>query len=406
MTHDDDTFELQTKDEVNRETTPSSLTNERAVDVDPKQPQRTPGIGDYIRVFSYATKWDFCIYAVASFASIGAGITLPLMNIIMGQLVGQFTDQFRESSTVSRDAFERILNQQALYIMGLFIARWGLNSINKFCFRMIGIRLSSAVRLHYLRSLFAQSIHAIDSMPAGAPATAITTTSNTLQVGISERLGTFLEFNGTIWSALIVAFVWSWDITLVTSSLILYLIVVLSVCLPLELKSQTEISQANAQGTAVASEALQGIRLVMACGAQSRILSRYEKWVKKAMKAGQKTAPVLGMQFGLIVSICSYITQVERAKHGLVLWHLRGFRASLLVWGQEICFWCDRQSRSHFHRSHVGYDDSHGHRTYSHTPPGRQQSYGSCMRVLRCHRCSLANFRLSEARHYLLRHCL
>ncbi|KAL5592322.1 hypothetical protein FOBRF1_013348 [Fusarium oxysporum] len=264
------------------------------------RPQRTPKVADYLRVFSYATKWDFFIYALASVASIGAGITMPMMNIILGQLVDQFTDYFKDMSNISSDDFQAILDKQALYIMALFLARWGLNTINKYCFRMIGIRLSSAIRLHYLQSLFLQSIHVIDSMPAGAPATAITTTSNTLQVGISERLGTFLEFNGTIWAAIIVAFVWSWDITLVTSSLILYMVVVLSISMPILVKGQTATGSADAQGTAIASESLQGIRLVTACGAQSRVIARYRKWVERAMKEGQKMAPFMGLHLGLI----------------------------------------------------------------------------------------------------------
>ncbi|KAG5799719.1 hypothetical protein H9Q69_001230 [Fusarium xylarioides] len=267
---------------------------------DTQRPQRTPKVADYIRVFSYATKWDFFIYALASFASIGAGITMPLMNIIFGQLVNQFTDYFRNTSSFPTDKFQSILNQQALYIMALFLGRWGLNTINKYCFRMIGIRLSSAIRLHYLQSLFSQSIHVIDSMPAGAPATAITATSNTLEVGISERLGTFLEFNGTFWAAIIVAFVWSWDITLVTASLILYMMVILSISMPILVKGQTATGQADAQGTAIASEALQGIRLVTACGAQSRVMARYRVWVEKAIEEGQKMAPFMGLHLGMI----------------------------------------------------------------------------------------------------------
>lgn len=266
-----------------------------------KRPERTPTFADYLRVFSYATKWDFCIYAVASLVSIGAGITLPLMNVIFGQLVDQFTDYFRDGDNITRDDFQKILNQQALYIMALFLARWGLNAIDKFCFRMIGIRLSSAVRLHYLQSIFAQSIHVIDSMPPGAPATAITTTSNTLQIGISERLGTFLQFLSTIVAAVIIAFTWSWDLTLVTSSLILYSIVVLSVVLPFIVKAQTATVKADAEGTAIASEALEGIRLVMACGAQGRITSRYGEWVHEAMQRAQKMAPFIGAQLGLLV---------------------------------------------------------------------------------------------------------
>ncbi|OLN87836.1 Multidrug resistance protein 1-like protein 1, partial [Colletotrichum chlorophyti] len=279
------------------QTTTSSTNKEKPAI---KVSERTPKFSDYLRVFTYATKWDFVVYVVASVASIGAGVALPLMNIIFGQLVGQFTSYFSENTTITRAQFERILNRQALYIMALFLGRWALNSINKFCFRMIGIRLSSAVRLHYLRSLFAQSIHVIDSMPPGAPATAITATSATLQIGISERLGTFLQFNGTIVAALVISFIWSWDLTLVTSSLILYIMVILTVLLPLILKGQTETDEADGHGTAIASEALGGIRLVMACGAQSHVIARYEGWVHEAMKRAQKTAPLVAVQFGLI----------------------------------------------------------------------------------------------------------
>ncbi|KAH0161790.1 ABC transporter, partial [Aureobasidium melanogenum] len=278
----------------------AATVDEREAQTDVKQTNRTPKVSDYLRVFSYATKWDFCIYTLASLASIGAGITLPLMNVVFGQLTGQFSDYYKESSTLTRNDFDRILNRQALYIMGLFIGRWGLNAINKYCFRMIGIRLSSAIRLHYMQSLFAQSIHVIDSMPAGAPATAITATTNTLQLGISERLGTLLQYVATIVAAIIIAFVWSWDLALVTSSLILYIVVVAAVLMPLILKDQTTTLKAEEEGTAVASEALGQIRLVLACGGQDHALSRYETWVQEALKRAQKAAPFLGIQLGLV----------------------------------------------------------------------------------------------------------
>lgn len=266
-----------------------------------RKQERVPKFTDYLRVFSYATRWDVCVYAVAAAASIGSGITMPLMNVIFGQLVGQFSSvSMAVSSSGAENDFRRILNKQALYIMALFFARWGLSSINKFCFRMIGIRLSSAVRLHYLTSLFGQSIQVIDSMPLGAPATAITATSNTLQIGISDRLGTMLESLSMIFAAVIVAFVWSWRITLVTSSLLLYIIAVLAVFMPLILKGVNAMAKADAEATAIASEAIEGIRLVAACGAQRLISTRYGDRVQEAMRRAQTTAPFIGAQLGLV----------------------------------------------------------------------------------------------------------
>lgn len=95
------------------------------------RPEREAALKDYLRVFSYATKWDFVMMVAGGIASIGAGITLPLMNIIFGKLVGQFNDYFTADTTQDQASFQKLLNRQALYIFALFLARFGLNYVNK-----------------------------------------------------------------------------------------------------------------------------------------------------------------------------------------------------------------------------------------------------------------------------------
>ncbi|WYZ43676.1 hypothetical protein EsH8_VII_000112 [Colletotrichum jinshuiense] len=265
-----------------------------------RRPEREPGLKDYIRVFSYATKWDIVIYIFASLASIGAGTTLPLMNIVFGSLAGQFTNYFMDPPRMTQPEFEVLLDQLALYILGLFVGRFVLNCINKFCFRMIGVRLSSAIRLHYIQSIFGQSVHVLDSMPSGAAASTITSTANTLQIGISEKLGTFMEFNGTIWCAIVVAFVWSWKLTLVTSSIIVFILLVVSTFLPFIIRLQNDQAKAEARANSVASESFSSIRMLTACGAQQSMIARYSKWVDDARAKGQRMAPLLALQFGLV----------------------------------------------------------------------------------------------------------
>ena len=103
--------------------------------------------------------------------------------------------------------------------------------------------MSAGIRLDYLRSLFGQSIHVLDSMPPGAAAGTITSTANTLQLGISEKLGTFLEFLSTIVTAIIVAFTFSWALTLVTGSVILFIALTLSILLPFIIKGQSRLTR-------------------------------------------------------------------------------------------------------------------------------------------------------------------
>lgn len=107
----------------------------------------------------------------------------------------------------------------------------------------MGIRLSSAIRLHYLQSLFGQTIHVLDSMPSGAAASTITATANVLQLGISEKLGVFIEFVATIIASVVVAFTYNWELTLVTSSVILFIFCVLGVLLPFILKGHGRMTK-------------------------------------------------------------------------------------------------------------------------------------------------------------------
>ncbi|KAM3509798.1 hypothetical protein MY11210_006165 [Beauveria gryllotalpidicola] len=251
------------------------------------------------RVFKYATNWDFVAYALGSLASIGAGITLPLLNVVFGRFTSQFTD-FAGSGTLSPERFSSTLQKLSLYMLGLFLGRLFLNYINKFAFRMIGIRISSAIRLHFLQALFAQSIHVFDSMPPGFATGTITTTSNTLQLGISEKLGTFIEFNATMVAAVVVAFIYSWRLTLVTMSALVFIILTIGVLLPLIVKGQGRATKLDAKSNAIASEALSSIRMIMACGAEMRIANKYAAVIEESRKNAQRTSPLISLQFGLV----------------------------------------------------------------------------------------------------------
>ncbi|GJN68722.1 ABC transporter bea3 [Purpureocillium lilacinum] len=249
------------------------------------RPERTASFNDYLRVFRYANKWDFVAYAAGSLASIGAGITLPLMNVVFGRFVSDFTGFDSTGSNSSlQDQFRSNLSRLSLYMFGLFLGRLVLNYINKLCFRMIGIRLSSAIRLHYLQRLFAQSIHVLDSMPPGYATSTITTTSNTLQLGISEKLGVFIEFMSTIIAAIVIAFTYSWSLTLVTSSSILFILITVSTLLPLIVKTHGRMTKSEGKASAVASETMDSIRMIVACGAESRIARKYATFVEETKK--------------------------------------------------------------------------------------------------------------------------
>lgn len=160
--------------------------------------------------------------------------------------------------------------------------------------------MSAAIRLDYLRCLFGQAIHVLDSMPPGSAAGTITTTANILQLGISEKLGTLIEYTATIITAIVIAFTYSWSQALVTSSVLLFITLVLGIVLPFTLKGNSRLSKAETKSSSIASETFSSIRMVTACGAEERMAQRFSVWVAAAKRHGQKTAPFLAVQFSAI----------------------------------------------------------------------------------------------------------
>ncbi|KAH7191273.1 putative ABC-type multidrug transport system [Fusarium oxysporum] len=261
--------------------------------------EREAKFQDYLRVFKYATKWDFVAYAAGTAASIGAGVTLPLLNIVFGQFASRFSD-YAGTGTLPESEFKSTLNELSLYLLGLFLGRLVLSYINKFAFRMIGIRISSAIRQDFLTALFSQSVHVLDSMPPGYATTVITSASNTLQLGISEKLGVFVEFTATMISSIIIAFIFSWQLSLVTFTAVVFILLSVRVLLPLITKGQTRQGEAESKAASVASEALSSIRMVVAYGAESRIGNKYGQFVEEAKKHVRFVSPFIGIQFGLV----------------------------------------------------------------------------------------------------------
>jgi len=47
--------------------------------------------------------------------------------------------------------------------------------------------------------------------------------------------------------------------------------------------------------------------MITACGAEERIAKKYALWVEEAKKHSQFTSPLIGTQFGLIVSLTGHL---------------------------------------------------------------------------------------------------
>ena len=147
------------------------------------------------------------------------------------------------------------------------------------------------------KALFSLSISVLDTLPSGQASNTLTNTANVLQVGISEKLGIFIQFTSLMVAAIIIAFTYSWSLTLVTCSVLLFIGIVYGITIPVVVKRQKEVEHADERASSIAGEVLGSIRMIVACGAEGRIARKYLGWIEESKKRGLRLSPLIGVQF-------------------------------------------------------------------------------------------------------------
>lgn len=161
---------------------------------------------------------------------------------------------------------------------------------------MISVRLSAAIRLAYLKALFKQPISVLDCLPPGQTAAIITVTANMLQIGISEKLSMLLQSISLVITALSISFYYSWLLTLVTSSGLIFIIISYSYTIPRLVRMMKEVEHADRMSSSIASEVFSSIRMIAACEAESKMAKRYSSWVQESRRRGLLMSPLVALQ--------------------------------------------------------------------------------------------------------------
>ncbi|KAJ8123291.1 hypothetical protein ONZ43_g725 [Nemania bipapillata] len=253
-------------------------------------------LGDFWRIFTYSTWNDRFFLLLSIVAAIGAGAAFPIMTIIYGQLIGRIASVRGSTVQQAQDEYRGLINRYVLYLVYLFIGRFILGYIATLGFRMMSLRISSALRLAYVKALLELPVSLLDTQPPGQIAAIITATANTLQIGISEKLAIVIQTLSMLTTAIIVAYTHSWKLALVTSSGLLLITICYSITIPFLVGNMKQVEDANINASAVASEAFSSIRMVAACGAESKMVERYRKWVDKANRTGLRLSGVIAVQ--------------------------------------------------------------------------------------------------------------
>jgi ATP-binding cassette, subfamily B (MDR/TAP), member 1 len=265
----------------------------------------------FLTLYRYASRNDLLIMAVAAVCSIASGAALPLMTIIFGNLQGTFQGYF--NGQLSYDGFMAEMTHLVLYFVYLAIGEFVTTYVATVGFIYTGEHISAKIREHYLASCMKQNIGFFDKLGAGEVTTRITSDTNLIQDGISEKISLTLAAVATFFAAFIIGFVSYWKLTLILSSTVFALMFVMGGGSRFIVKYSKKSVDAYAEGGSVAEEVISSIRNAVAFGTQGRLAKQYDTHLVLAEGYGFRTKGAISVMVACMMLIL-YLN------YGLAFW--------------------------------------------------------------------------------------
>ncbi|KAF2676906.1 P-loop containing nucleoside triphosphate hydrolase protein [Lentithecium fluviatile CBS 122367] len=268
---------------------------ESSHDDETKPKEAKGGMGSYLRIFKYADRMSWILNIIAFVAAIASGTLLPLMNLLFGKFVTTFT-RFA-TGDFSPAQYRSEVNKYTLYFVYLFVARFTLFYIHSVLISISAIRTTKALRVDFIKHTLRQNIAFFDSAEGGGVTTHITTNSNNVNSGISEKLTLTIQGVSTAVTAFIVAFSVQWKLTLITICIVPAIIIVIGICVGIDTKNESQMLEIYGKAGQLAEEVFSTMRTVHSFWLNGLLSRKYDAMLGDAMKVGMKKSPNYAVLF-------------------------------------------------------------------------------------------------------------
>jgi len=222
------------------------------------------------------------------------GCVFPSLSIVLSNMLEVF-------ALPDAPNFRSRANLLSLMFLILAIAAMILNSIQLSIFSFVGENLSRKVRVEVFNKYLKMPIGWFD-LPENAPGALCSKLSKdaTLVNSLtSSVVGIFTQAIGSFVSGMIIAFIASWQLTLISLAL--------SPLMVMAGKMQSKFNQGFSEATddaykdsaAFVAEAVNNMRTVASFGKEEKLLENYSLKLEKPLKAAVKKGNLSGIFFGL-----------------------------------------------------------------------------------------------------------
>ncbi|KAI8127489.1 Multidrug resistance protein like protein 49 [Lucilia cuprina] len=239
-----------------------------------------------------APEWRYIL--IGCIAAMLHGATFPIWAVLFGDFFGILSDEDDEYVKS-----ESIFFSYMFLVIGIMAGLGTL--IQTYAFNTAGVKMTSRLRSRAFQTLLKQEVAYFDDdkNSVGALCSRLAGDCSNVQGATGARIGIMFQAFSSLAVGVIVAFIYSWNLTLVT------LVTVPFVCLSIYLEAKVMESSAMAEKAAiekasqVAVEAISNVRTVTSLGQERNVLERYSTHIDLVEKACIKKLRFRGFVFGL-----------------------------------------------------------------------------------------------------------
>ena len=275
---------------------------------------------------SYQSEIILMIFAIIG--AVGAGTSQPLIAYLVGQTIGDYSKvsdsylvglSFQEKQSVFnefRDTRDTAVKNFLFIGIGIFVTTF----ISNFLWEYVGLQQVHHLKEKYFATILKQEQGWFDINNPYEFATKVQAQIEQIEFGLGEKIGQSIENLSTIVSGLIIAFLTSWELTLIMLTLAPLMGICLY-CILFSLKKTIVLSRkAYEKAGGMAEEILYNIKTVASFSNYDHEIERFNKRVDYVYTLEKMKALRFGISVGclIFVTFCSFAVAVLYSKNLII----------------------------------------------------------------------------------------
>uniref|UniRef100_A0A8C6NBD7 Bile salt export pump n=1 Tax=Melopsittacus undulatus TaxID=13146 RepID=A0A8C6NBD7_MELUD len=275
------------------------------------------------RILKYnASEWPYMV--LGSIAAAVNGAVSPLYALLFSQILGTF-------SILDEEEQRTQINGTCLLFVLVGILSFFTQFLQGYTFAKSGELLTRRLRKIGFQSMLGQDIGWFDDRKnsPGALTTRLATDASQVQGATGSQIGMIVNSFTNIGVAMIIAFFFSWKLSLVILCFLPFLALSGAVQAKMLTGFAAQDKKALEASGRISSEALSNIRTVAGIGKEQMFVNNFEKHLAMPYRAAIKKAHVYGLCFGFAQSIV-FIANAVSYRYGGFLVNTEGLHYSFV----------------------------------------------------------------------------